>query len=690
MDRHKTHLPAGAENSMPKGSIEALEQKIAMLESRAAVAEQKAEALKTALESARAGYWEWNVENGMILIDRQWAVISGYNSAEFDMLTMEQWRELCHPADLGVVTKSIEELLDGSMERLELELRVRHKNGEWIRVLDCGKVTGRSKNGKPSCLTGSRQALASLHDKPESPVKNAPEELQALVDNIPGAIYHIDVSGQATVRFRPPAFLKTLVSEHAGTTRLNTLSMIHHDDRHMLSNAYSKLREAKHSLTLVYRIVTPEGKLHWIEDHMRSSFSDDGLFSGIDGILCEVTDRIARLEKTRKLESQLSKSQRLETIGTLAGGIAHDFNNILTPILGYAEMGLSGIDEDDPIHEYFAEIMQAAERAQKLVSQILTFSKAEEGKAAPVSIQEVIDEVIRLMRPSLPSTVSIEEDIDSSCHKVIADPTQMHQVVVNLCTNALHAMEQTGGVLKIVLREVSTGNGMPPIAPELPDGNYAELIISDTGTGMDNRAIERIFEPFFTTKSVEKGSGLGLSVVHGIVTGTNGHISVESAQGKGSAFHVWLPVIKSNTPDRLEQNPLLAKYAASVLFIDDEPATVNLVTIMMTKLGYNIRAENSPVEALKLFREQPDQFDLVITDLTMPEMTGIQLSSEIHKIAPSIPVILMTGYGKMIDHDMPLKHYGINRLLKKPLKLAHLALAVKEVLSSTTNLLTEI
>ncbi|UWX57434.1 PAS domain-containing protein [Chlorobaculum sp. MV4-Y] len=690
MDSHKTDLPAGAENRMHEGSVEALEKKIAMLESRASIAEQKAEALKTALESARAGYWEWNIENGTILIDRQWAGISGYNSAEFDMLTMEQWRELCHPADLDVVTKSIEELLDGSMEYLELELRVRHKNGEWIRVLDCGKITGRSQNGKPSCLTGSRQALTSLHDKAESPIKNAPEKLHALIDNIPGAIYHIDVSGQATVRFQPPAFLKTLVSEHAGTARLNTLSMIHHDDRHMLSNAYSKLRETKHSLTLVYRIVAPEGKLHWIEDHMSSSFSDDGLFSGIDGILCEVTDRIARLEKICKLESQLSKSQRLETIGTLAGGIAHDFNNILTPILGYAEMGLSGVNEDDPMHEYFAEIMQAAERAQKLVSQILTFSKAEEGKAAPVSIQEVIDEVIRLMRPSLPSTVSIEEDIDSSCHKVIADPTQMHQVVVNLCTNALHAMEQTGGVLKIVLREVSTGNGRPPIVPELPDGNYAELIISDTGTGMDDRAIERIFEPFFTTKSVEKGSGLGLSVVHGIVTGTNGHISVESAQGKGSAFHVWLPVIKSNTPDRSKQNPLLAKYAASVLFIDDEPATVNLVTIMMTKLGYNIRAENSPVEALKLFREQPDLFDLVITDLTMPEMTGIQLTSEIHKIVPSIPVILMTGYGKMIDHDMPLKHYGINRLLKKPLKLAHLALAVKEVLSSTTNLLTEI
>lgn len=683
MDSHHPDSPADADSRMPEGGIVALEKKIAMLESRASIAEQRAEALETALESARAGFWEWEIESGTIRIDRQWANITGHGPAEFGAMTIEKWRELCHPDDLGLVASSMDEFLDAAEGALDLELRVRHKSGEWIRVVDRGKITRRDRNGKPSQLTGSRQALDAQRDKCEPDAKKAQEELQALIDNIPGAMYHIDAAGQTIIRTKPPEFLKALASEHHGTPLFNTLSMIHHDDRHMVASAYSKLREAPQSRTLVYRIATPEGGVRWIEDHMRSSFSDDGLFSGIDGLLCEITDRITSLEEARQLEAQLRKSQRLETIGTLAGGIAHDFNNILTPILGYSEMGLAGIGEDDPMHEYFAEIMQAAERAQKLVGQILTFSRAEEGKAASVSIQEIIDEAIQLLRPSLPSTITIEEHIDNSCRNVLADPTQMHQVVVNLCTNAFHAMEQTGGVLKIGLREISAENGAPSVVPKLPDGNYIELTVSDTGTGMDEPTIERIFEPFFTTKSIEKGTGLGLSVVHGIVTAANGQLSAESDQGKGSTFHVWLPVVENKSSNSPEEKLQPAKYTANVLFVDDEPAAVQMVTIMMTKLGYNIRAEKSPVEALNLFREQANQFDLVITDLTMPDMTGIQLTSEIHKISPSIPVILMTGYGKIIDHDTPLKHYGINRLLKKPVKLAQLASAVNEVLSST-------
>jgi two-component system, cell cycle sensor histidine kinase and response regulator CckA len=681
MDSHKPDLPVCAENRMPEGGVEALEKKITMLESRVSIAEQRAETLATALESAHAGCWEWDVENGTIHIDRQCAAITGLDGDSTE-LTIEQWREPCHPDDLDQFTRSMAEFPDNGGEFLELELRVRHGEGEWIRVLDRGKVSKRSRTGKPLRLVGVRLALAAQNGKHKP---NAEEKMLALIDNIPAAIYHIDASGKTTIHSQPPACLKALASEHRGTTMFDTISMIHPEDRQIVADTYRKLKEQKQSQTLVYRIVTPDGKLRWIEDHMRSFFSNEGLFAGIDGILCDISDRISTQEEKRRIESQLRKSQRLETIGTLAGGIAHDFNNILTPILGYAEMGIAGISDDDPMHEYFGEIMQAAERAQKLVSQILTFSKAEEGKAVPVSMQEVIDEAIQLLRPSLPSTISIEEEIDNSCRAVLADPTQMHQVVVNLCTNASHAMEKSGGVLKIALREISTGSEMPPIVPKLPNGDYAELSISDTGTGMDDSTVERIFEPFFTTKSIEKGTGLGLSVVHGIVTASNGQLSVKSDQGKGSTIHVWLPVIENKAGAKPEEKPQSAKYEASVLFIDDEPAAVNMVTIMMTKLGYNIQAEKSPTEALKLFKEKPDRFDLIITDLTMPEMTGIQLTSEIHKISPSIPVILMTGYGKIIDHDTPLRHYGINRLLKKPVKLAQLASAVNEVLSSTNN-----
>jgi two-component system, cell cycle sensor histidine kinase and response regulator CckA len=686
MDSYKPDSPEGADLRVSEEAVESLGQKIALLEHRASIAEQRANALATALESARTGCWEWNIENQTIHIDRQWAAITGHAPGDFDTLTIDQWRELCHPDDLGPVTQSMAALLESGAESLELNLRVRHKNGEWIRVLDRGRITRREENGKPLWLTGSRQAAASGGDNSEALIKRAQEELLALIDNIPGAIYRIDAAGQTSIRTKPPAFLQALASEHHGAPLLNTLSMIHQDDRHMVAEAYSKLRESCQSRTLVYRIVTPEGEPRWIEDHMRSLFSNDGSYNGIEGMLCEVTDRITSLEEARRLELQLRKSQRLETIGTLAGGIAHDFNNILTPILGYAEMGLSSLADDDPMHEFFAEILLAAERAQKLVAQILTFSRAEEGKIEPVSMQAIIDEAILLLRPSIPATIIIEEYIDHSCRKILADPNQMHQVVVNLCTNAFHAMEQTGGTLRIGLREISASASLPSAMPKLPAGEYVDLTISDTGTGMDDLTIERIFEPFFTTKSIEKGAGLGLSVVHGIITAASGQLSVESNQGKGSTFHVYLPVIEKKTIARKEDKPApvaVAKQAANVLFIDDEPAAIHMVTIMMTKLGYNIHAEKSPTEALKIFREQPDKFDLVITDLTMPDMTGLQLTTELHKISPSIPVILMTGYGKVLDHDTPLRHYGIHRLLKKPVKLAQLATAIQEVLSST-------
>jgi PAS domain S-box-containing protein len=685
MDSNTQDSPAGTENTVPEQYAENLGREISILERRALLAEQRVEALKTALESAEAGYWEWDIGQNTIHIDRLWAAITGHTPDEFDSLTIDLWKEQCHPEDLSLINRLLDEHLAGETESFELDIRVRHKSGDWVRVVDRGKISNRDRNGKPLCLAGSRQTTRKQEGQSESQEKNIRKELHDLIESIPGVIYDIDETGKTSIRSRPPVFLKTLVSDRYGTTLFDTLSMIYHDDRQMVTEAYSKLRAKQLSMTLVYRVVTPEGELRWVEDHKRSCFSDKGVFTGIHGILCDISNRITGQEETRRVESQLRKSQRLETIGTLAGGIAHDFNNILTPILGYAEMGLSSIDEDDPMYEYFTEIMQAAERARKLVSQILTFSRAEDGKLVPVKVQNIIAEAIQLLRPSLPSSISIEEHINDSCPEILADPAQIHQVVVNLCTNAIHAMEQTGGVLRIALREPLPGSGIPSVPSSLTDRNSIELTVSDTGTGMDELTLERIFEPFFTTKSIEKGTGLGLSVVHGIIMGINGQLSVESAPGKGSTFHVWLPVIEQKVVSAPEPKPLQEHHSCNVLFIDDEAAAVQMVSIMMTKLGFNIRAEKSPVEALNLFRENPDQFDLVITDLTMPEMTGIQLAGELHKIAPSIPVILMTGYGKIIDHDTPLSYYGINRLLKKPVKLAQLAAAVNEVLSSTNS-----
>jgi len=505
-------------------------------------------------------------------------------------------------------------------------------------------------------------------------------EFKTVIDNIPGAVYRISGNGAKMLSMLPDS-LPDFSREEYEYELFETMAMVHPEDIQAVTEANFNLRSGKKSETITYRILTKQGEVRWIDDCRTSTFSPDGSFTGIDGILFDVTDRIIAQEDNARLESQLSKSQRLETIGTLAGGIAHDFNNILTPILGYAEMGVLSLTREDPLHEYFSEIMLAAERAQNLVSQILTFSRAQESRPAAVSVQAVVSEALKLLGPSIPSTVSVEQHIEKSCGNVLADPSQIHQVVLNLCTNAFQAMEEDGGTLSIDIRETIPDASLVKILPKLRRTTYLRLSVSDTGIGMDESVMERVFEPFFTTKSVDKGTGLGLSVVHGIILSCNGEILVESTPGKGTTFYIYLPVIKEKNPDGNDSETPL-KGSGSILFIDDEKASVTMMTIMLNKLGFTIRAVNSPLQALELFRGNPGDYDLVITDLSMPEMTGLQLATELRKISPDLPVILMTGYGKNIEYNMPLNRYGISKLLKKPIKLAQLASTVNELLFS--------
>jgi signal transduction histidine kinase/CheY-like chemotaxis protein len=689
MNSYKQENPAGLEHNTLDDRNRALVQDNARLELRATTAEQKAQALATALESARVGYWEWNPETGEFFVDRQWAAISGHSPEDFINPDITVWQNLCHPDDRETAIQTLLNCTEGKQEFFELSLRVHHKNGEWLRVLDRGKAYRYDSNGRAANIAGSRIALQDQTEHDTSPHHNGNQisddnkpELRSLIANIPGVVYHINASGKSTIISNQPS---SLIAPQASDPALpDVISLVYPDDHQKVASSCSLLKTGKHSLTLVYRIITAQNTVRWVEDHRTSIFSEDGLYTGINGILCDISDRIASQEEALRLESQIQKSQRLETIGTLAGGVAHDFNNILTPIIGYAEMGLATLSEDEPLHEYLTEIMNAAERAQKLIAQILTFSRSQQGKPSPLNLQSSITETIRLISPTLPSSISIEQQIDASCRNVMADPSQIHQVIVNLCTNAIHAMEETGGTLKIELKEISHEAELSLRKLNLQEGTvYAELSVSDTGTGMDEETLARIFEPFFTTKTIDKGTGLGLSVIHGIITRANGRIYVDSTKGKGATVHIYLPVIEDSHHFQHEKHPGIIKQSGSVLFVDDEPSAVQMMTIMMTKLGFRIKAEQSPVEALKIFSEHPDQFDLVITDLTMPEMTGIQLAGELHKISPAIPVILMTGYGKIIDHDTPLSYYGISRLLKKPVKLVQLASAVNEVLSVT-------
>jgi PAS domain S-box-containing protein len=392
----------------------------------------------------------------------------------------------------------------------------------------------------------------------------------------------------------------------------------------------------------------------------------------IQGIVRDVTER-------ERLERQLRQAQRMESIGTLAGGVAHDFNNILSPIIGYTELSLDELPEGNPVRGNLLEVLQAADRAKSLVRQILTFSRMADQELKPLKIQSIIKEVLKLVRSSLPSTIEIHQEINDDCRPVMADATQIHQMVMNLITNAYHAMEESGGRLEISLEEIDPSDrdaaDLPPKA-----GRYLCLKVADTGVGMDKAVMERIYEPYFTTKEKDKGTGLGLSMVHGIVKSCRGSISVSSEPGRGSSFSVYLPILK--TTEKLPERTALSEIRKGhehILLIDDEVEIVRMEKRMLRKLGYRVTEHSSSTGALAAFSARSDDFDLVITDLTMPVMTGDKLSEELTAIRSDIPVIICTGFSESID-ELQQRSTGIRALLMKPVVMRDLADTIRDVL----------
>ncbi|NTU94127.1 MAG: PAS domain S-box protein, partial [Chlorobiaceae bacterium] len=462
----------------------------------------------------------------------------------------------------------------------------------------------------------------------------------------------------------------------------NWLKTIVPEERDLIRRTAEDALEKGAEFNATWRTRDADGSMRWLMSRGTPFKDSDGQVLRYVGIIIDITDRKIEEEEKLRLETQLRKAQRLETIGTLAGGIAHDFNNILTPILGYAEIGLLSPAGKTGNQNYFNEIMLAADRAKNLISQILAFSKAQETTFTVINVQSVIDEALRLLRPSIPSTVTIKQEIDRTCGNILADPSQIHQIIVNLCTNAFQALDRETGSISIKLEEVAADTKLLQSISGPHAERYVRLTISDTGCGIDDPVMERIFEPFFTTKSINQGTGLGLSVVHGIIAAHNGTITVSSHPGHGATFSVYLPVIDKKA-DHTETEPRPVQGNASILFVDDEQASTRMMSVMLTRLGFRIETRNSPVEALELFRQKPLNFDLVITDLTMPEMNGLDLAAQLHRIRTDLPIILMTGYGKDLDNNKVINSHGIRQFLKKPVKMSLLSSTINEVISNT-------
>ncbi|RMF92264.1 MAG: response regulator, partial [Nitrospinota bacterium] len=377
---------------------------------------------------------------------------------------------------------------------------------------------------------------------------------------------------------------------------------------------------------------------------------------------------------------QLRQAQKMEAIGTLAGGIAHDFNNILTAILGYTELTLRNMPEESEAYQNLQEVLAAGKRAKELVQQILTFSRQHEQRYQPVQLRQVVQEVLRLVRATLPSTIEIRQYLDTP-GTVLADPGQIHQVLLNLCSNAEYAMRERGGILEVRLEKTQITPEFAAAHPPLHPGPYLQLSICDTGCGMEPAILDRIFDPFFTTKGVGEGTGMGLAIVHGIVTSHGGAITVESLPGQGTTFTLYFPQIDDVLDSMGDNEPALPRGKETILLVEDEPALAALGEQMLTMLGYRVIAYTDSLKALEAFRADPQRFDLVLTDQTMPNMTGEALSRELLRIRPDLPIILYTGFSHTMTPEKA-RALGIRAYLMKPLVWRDLALTIRQVLEA--------
>jgi PAS domain S-box-containing protein len=475
------------------------------------------------------------------------------------------------------------------------------------------------------------------------------------------------------------------VSDHCVITTRTAwlaLTVVHPDD---LPQRDAALREHFEGRTpryeSEYRARQPDGTWCWLLARGRCLRDATGKPYRFVGSATDITaEKQSQIDKEH-LGAQLRQSQKMEAIGTLAGGIAHDFNNILGAILGYGELAQQQSAQGTALRRYLDNVMHAAERAKALVDRILGFSRSGLGERVPVNVQSVIEETLELLATSLPAGIRLEKQLATSDAAVIGDPTHLHQVAMNLCTNALHAMEG-GGTLGVVLELVELRERRPLSRGSLAPGQYARLSVSDTGSGIPPAVLERMFDPFFTTKGVGEGTGLGLSLVHGIVTELGGGIHVVTKLGEGTTFEIWLPISGvARKPSAETLRSLPQGRGEAVMIVDDERQLVALAEEMLAELAYEPVGFDSSVAALQAFRAAPLRFDLILTDETMPDLVGTDLAVEVRRLRATVPVILMSGHGgpQLAKRAAAI---GVNEVLRKPLQRRDLAESLARVLGA--------
>jgi PAS domain S-box len=631
-----------------------------------------------AVEGTNDGVWDWNVPTGITYHDQRWSQMLGYDVGEVPD-TIESWRQLIHPDDLAGCVLAIEEHFARRTVLYHHEYRMRTKLGDWKWIMDRGKVVNRDPQGRPLRMVGmhtditARKNLEQRLHQFEQLATQVSEIAQIGGWELDLETMHLEWSEQVR-RIHE-------VDDHFKPTVQSAIQFFAPEARDIISTAMKAAMTHGRHFDLELPLITATERRIWVRALVRAELHDHKPVRLI-GAFQDISSRRDSEEARRKLEFQLFQAQKMETLGTLAGGIAHDFNNLLTGIMGYQELVQDVLGDNELARDYLAQARGASLRARELVEQILTFGRqSPDDQHTSLDLALVIEEARRLLRATIPATIAIETHIAPGCGSVQGDATQIHQVLLNLGSNAAHAMTGRGGVLTIRLSPVDHDTPRTATLATLPTGNYLRLTVSDTGHGMDETTQQRIFDPFFTTKEVREGTGLGLAVVHGIVRAHRGAIDVESKFGVGTTFHIYLPVAATDAETDGATTLQAPRGSGEMVFIvDDEDTVASFTKFALENKGYRAVTVDTAARCLDALRADPNACAVLITDQTMPGMTGTELAGKVREFAPTLPIIVMSGYFLKIS-PQELEQIGHVELLGKPFTTDELAWMVHRALN---------